>query len=156
MKIALFDSAWEYDVDTPYNNPLGGTQSSICYFLEEMKLRNHEMYLFNKRDMTKLINGVVHVPAVEYLSYIKNNNIAFDLIIVSCLVNDLFQIKNSLNNPKIMYCLWTGHDIDQLSSKLLNDVKAKDMVDIFIFVSEWQRNRYIQQYSINYNKTIIF
>ena len=43
MKIAIFDSGWNYTLDTPYDNPLGGTQSAICYFLEEMKSRNHEI-----------------------------------------------------------------------------------------------------------------
>ena len=51
MKIAIFDSGWEYSVNTPYEKPLGGTQSAICYFLEEMAIRGHQTYLFNKFDL---------------------------------------------------------------------------------------------------------
>ena len=54
-----------------------------------------------------------------------------------------------------LYCLWTGHDTDQVPSQILKDTKAKDMIDIFIFVSNWQRNKYIEKYNINHNKTLI-
>lgn len=155
MKLAVVSSGWNFDLNTPYNSPLGGTESSICYFLEEMSLLGHNVYLFNKRNTVDVIKGVIHVPVTEYLSYITSNNLSLDIIIVSCIVTDLFQIKNSLNNPNILYCLWTGHDVDQFASKLLSDVKAKDMVDLFIFVSEWQRKRYIQTFNITHNKTII-
>ena len=155
MKIALFDSGWEYDLNTPYNKALGGTQSAICYFLEEMSIRKHNLYLFNKTNEIKIIKNVYHIPAIQYLNYIQENKLSFDIIIVSCLIHDLFQIKNTLNNSNTLYCLWTGHDIDQPASKLLKDIKAKDMVDLFIFVSNWQRNRYIETYNINYNKTLI-
>jgi predicted O-linked N-acetylglucosamine transferase (SPINDLY family) len=155
MKIGIVDSGWNYTLDTPYSEPLGGTQSAICYFAEEMKSRNHEVYLFNKISENKIIRGVQHVTANTYLQYIAQNNLNFDIIIISCLVHDLFQIKNTVNNPGTLYCLWTGHDTDQNASKILKDTKAKDMVDLFIFVSDWQRNRYVETYSINYNKTII-
>ena len=123
MKIALFDSGWDYTIDTPYNKSLGGTQSSICYFLEEMAKRNNEVYLFNKNSTNIIIRGVKHIHAITYLNYIKENNLTFDLIIVSCLPHDLFQLKMSLNNPNTLYCLWTGHDIDQGASKILKDIK---------------------------------
>ena len=155
MKIAIFDSGWNYTLDTPYDNPLGGTQSSICYFIEQMKINNHDMYLFNKISQEQIIRGVKHIPANTYLTYINNNKLSFDLIIISCLPHDLFQIKNTLNNQSTLYCLWTGHDIDQESSKILKDKKAKDNIDLFIFVSDWQRMRYIQTFDIDYTKTII-
>jgi glycosyltransferase involved in cell wall biosynthesis len=155
MKIALFDSGWDYTLDTPYNKPLGGTQSAICYFLEEMKLNKHDVYLFNKIPNETEVRGVKHIPACTYLNYINNNKLSFDLIIVSCLPHDLFQIKNTLNNISTLYCLWTGHDVDQVASKILKDIKAKDMIDLFIFVSDWQRQRYVQTYELEYNKTMI-
>jgi predicted O-linked N-acetylglucosamine transferase (SPINDLY family)/glycosyltransferase involved in cell wall biosynthesis len=155
MKIAVFDSGWDYTLDTPYNKSLGGTQSAICYFLEELKIKKHDVYLFNKIDNVKEVRGVKHIPAHTYLQYIKDNNLIFDLIIVSCLPHDLFQIKSTLNSPTTLYCLWTGHDIDQAASKILKDIKAKDMIDLFMFVSDYQRNRYIEEYNISYSKTLI-
>ena len=155
MKIAIIDSGWEYTLDTPYVNPLGGTQSAICYFLEEMALLGNECYLFNKSTENKTIRNVKHVLANTYLQYINDQKLELDIIIVSCLPHDLFQIKHSINNNNTLYCLWTGHDYDQNASKILKDDKAKEAIDMFIFVSDWQRNRYLQRYNIEYSKTMV-
>jgi predicted O-linked N-acetylglucosamine transferase (SPINDLY family) len=156
MKIAVFDSAWEYTLETPYIKPLGGTQSAICYFLEEMASRGHPTYLFNKAsEMERNIRNVKHINVNNWLSYIKTNNIIFDIIIVSCIPSELFQIKLQLNQPKTMFGLWTGHDIDQEASKLFNDKKTVDFIDLFMFVSDWQRLRYVEKFDIPYDKTLI-
>ena len=152
MKIAVFDIGWTYTIDTPYNEPLGGTQSAICYWLEEMAVKSHDVYLINNSPHS-IIRGVHHVSETNYLGVFVNNKLAFDLIIVSSSANNLFQIKNTINNPSTLYCLWTGHDIDQDISKQLD--KVCDFVDLFIFVSEWQRTRFIEKYSINYKSTIV-
>jgi protein O-GlcNAc transferase len=154
MKLAIFDT-WEYNLDTPYNSPLGGTQSAICYFLEEMKQRNHEIYLFNGNKKHETIKGVINVPISEYPQYVKMNKLNFDVVIVSCIPEELMKVKIVLNSPSTLFCLWTGHDVDQAASKMLKDDKLKDFIDLFIFVSEWQRLRYVETYHIDYKKTII-
>ena len=160
MNICIIDSSWTYTLDSPYNEPLGGTQSAICYFLEELALQSNNCYLFNKFDDTsdnvpKIIKNVTHVPFKNILNYINETKIIFDIVIVSCLPYDVFQLKNLLKTNNTLFCLWTGHDTDQNASKLLKDDKAKEMIDLYIFVSDWQRNRYIQTYNIKYKKTMV-
>ena len=156
MKIAVFDTCWEYTLDTPYEKPLGGTQSAICYFLEEMALRGHEAYIFNKsNENARTIRNVKHISSSNWYNYIQSNKITFDFIIISCIPTELLQIKIQLNEPKTMFGLWTGHDIDQPSSKLFVDRKIVDFVDLFLFVSEWQKIRYIEKFDIPYEKTLI-
>jgi predicted O-linked N-acetylglucosamine transferase (SPINDLY family) len=157
MKLAIFDPSWEYTLNTPYDEPLGGTQSAICYFLEEMALRGHQVFIFNKKNNNniEIIRGVIHVNVNMWFEYIKKNNLIFDLIIVSCIATELLQIKMMLNENKTMFGLWTGHDIDQEASKILKDKKNVDLVDLFIFVSDWQRLRYVEHYNVPYNKTLI-
>jgi len=151
MKIAVFDNAWTYTIDTPYKEPLGGTQSAICYFLEELAAnKEHEVYLFNNIKESIIIRNVNHVPFIQYLDH-KN----FDVFIVSCLPNVIVELKLKIDNPNTLFCLWTGHDVDQNSSLLLDDMKNKDLVDIFMFVSEWQRDRYVERYKVPLNKTLI-
>ena len=155
MKIAVFDCGWEYTIDTPYNEPLGGTQSAICYFLEEMSEKKHDVYLFNNIQDIIEIRNVKHIPYSKLIIYLLENKIDFDIIIVSCLPDILYNIKNIINNFNTLFCLWTGHDIDQEAALLLKKNIYKDAVDLFIFVSEWQKKRYIEHYNINYKKIIV-
>ena len=156
MKIAILTTSVDnLTLDTPYNKALGGTESAVCYFIEEMKLRNHEIIFFTKINQEIIIKGVPHIPANLFMQYINSKKIEFDIFIVSCNVAELFQVKLTLNNPNTLYCLWTGHDIDQLASTLLDDSKSRDYIDIFIFVSNWQRERYLRKWEIPYYKTII-
>jgi glycosyltransferase involved in cell wall biosynthesis len=155
MKIALIDKFWEYNINTPYTEPLGGTQSAICYFLEELALKNNDVYLINNIKEPCEIKNVKHIPHSISINYIKSNNLVFDCIITSCLANDLLEYKTLLNNDNTLFCLWTGHDVDQEASKLLNNMMFMEFVDLYIFVSDWQRNRYIDTFNIPYDKTII-
>jgi predicted O-linked N-acetylglucosamine transferase (SPINDLY family) len=155
MIIGIFDSNWNYTLNTPYNEPLGGTQSAISFFLEQMSLRGHQTYLFNKIDQITNIRNVIHVPVDSYYNYIQNNNLTFDLILVSCIPHELATIKITLPNNKTLYGLWTGHDVDQEASKQFEHNKLKDLIDIFVFVSEWQKNRYLIEYKIDESKCMI-
>lgn len=149
MKIAIIDSAYDYNINTPYNKPLGGTQSAICYFISMMNMRGHMMYLYNN------IKNSITIDNVNIIPYDIIHDENFDIVIVSCNINDLITIKMRFNNSNTLYCLWTGHDIDQPISKLLENNMMKDMVDIYIFVSTWQQKRYIEKYNIKFNKTIV-
>jgi protein O-GlcNAc transferase len=155
MIIGVFDSNWKYTLDTPYEESLGGTQSAICFFLEQMSLRGHQTYLFNKVNQISTIRNVIHVPVESYFNFIQNYNIIFDLILVSCIPYELATIKINLSNNKTLYGLWTGHDIDQEVSKQYEYEKIKNLVDIYIFVSNWQKNRYLIEYKIDESKCMI-
>jgi len=155
MIIGVFDSNWKYSLNTPYEEPLGGTQSAICFFLEQMSIRGHQTYLFNKINQISNIRNVIHVPVDSYYNYIQINNLTFDLILVSCIPHELATIKINLSNNKTLYGLWTGHDVDQEASKQFEHNKLKDLIDIFVFVSEWQKNRYLIEYKIDESKCMI-
>ena len=86
---------------------------------------------------------------------VQNNNLIFDLILVSCIPHELATIKINLSNNKTLYGLWTGHDVDQEASKQFEHNKLKDLIDIYIFVSEWQKNRYLIEYKIDESKCMI-
>lgn len=155
MIIGVFDSNWKYSLNTPYEEPLGGTQSAICFFLEQMSLRGHQTYLFNKVDQISIIRNVIHVPVESCYNYIQNYNITFDLILVSCIPHELATIKINLSNNKTLYGLWTGHDVDQEASKQFEHNKLKDLIDIYVFVSEWQKKRYLIEYKIDESKCMV-
>lgn len=155
MIIGLLDTMRPYTIDTVYNEPLGGTQSAICYFMEEMSKKGHTVYFFNTNNNETILKNVIHVSKDNINQCVQEKSIKFDIFIVSCNVVELAQIKTQLNSNNTLYCLWTGHDIDQPICEHLSNDLYKDMVDVFIFVSKWQQNRYIDKFNINYIKTIV-
>jgi len=87
MKIGIIDHCWEYNIDTPYNEPLGGTQSAICYFLEEMAKQNHDVYLFNNIKKNIEIRNVKHISYSNIILYLTENKIHFDIIILIIFIH---------------------------------------------------------------------
>jgi hypothetical protein len=48
MKIGFLDTyTWDYNIETPYCKPLGGTQSAICYLAEALAAQGNEVFLLN-------------------------------------------------------------------------------------------------------------
>ncbi|MEG4007423.1 hypothetical protein QUA41_16185 [Microcoleus sp. Pol11C1] len=48
MKIGFLDTyTWDYNIETPYREPLGGTQSAICYLAEALAAQGNEVFLLN-------------------------------------------------------------------------------------------------------------
>src|SRR4029078_13648770 len=48
MRILFIDpSRWQYTVDAPYERPLGGSQSALCYLAAELAQLGHSVTLIN-------------------------------------------------------------------------------------------------------------
>jgi hypothetical protein len=48
MRILFIDpSRWQYTVDAPYERPLGGSQSALCYLAAELAQLGHAITLIN-------------------------------------------------------------------------------------------------------------
>lgn len=140
MKIGFYDNGFDYTVETPYIKPLGGTQSSIVYFINSLNNHNVTTYLFTKSNLNNItINNTIHYD-IEYFGKV---DIDFDLIIISCYPIIYKKIYNC------DYWLWTGHDIDQTVSKLLYKQHWKNIIDCYIFVSYYQAHRFQKEYGIN-------
>lgn len=151
MKIVLLDNLWDYNIETPYREPLGGTHSAICYFLEEMAKQGHECFLFNKKNTEEISRGVKCLP-ITYIGLIPQ--IQPDFIIISCDPILLSDVKHALN-LNVPYILWTGHDFDQPINKPFYKERYVRMVDLFLFVSDWQTSRYIANFNVPKEKTLV-
>lgn len=63
MKIAFADPiACDYTIETPYQQPLGGSQSALCYLAEELASQGHEVFLLNNSKTPRISRGVVCLP----------------------------------------------------------------------------------------------
>ncbi|TAF85606.1 MAG: hypothetical protein EAZ49_25965 [Oscillatoriales cyanobacterium] len=59
MKIGFLDTyTWDYNIETPYREPLGGTQSAICYLAEALAALGNEVFLLNNTSEPGMWRGV--------------------------------------------------------------------------------------------------
>lgn len=52
MKLAFLDPVRAYPADAPYQGPVGGTQSAVCYLTEQLARRGHHVALYNHIEQT--------------------------------------------------------------------------------------------------------
>lgn len=63
MKIAFADPiACDYTIETPYQKPLGASQSALCYLAEELASQGHEVFLLNNSKTPRISRGLVCLP----------------------------------------------------------------------------------------------
>ena len=69
MEIMFVDPiSWEYSVETPYQKPLGGTQSAVCYLAVELAARGHGVTILNQANTPKSAKGVTCVSLKKPIS----------------------------------------------------------------------------------------
>ena len=56
----------DYDCDTPYERPLGGTQSALCYYAEHLAQAGHTVTVLNHGCVSEhMSRGVIFKPFME-------------------------------------------------------------------------------------------
>jgi len=155
-----------YTINTPFVEPLGGTQSSLCYFLIELSRQYPELeiYLMNRNKHINKSYNIEVIPlgddknvVIEKIKEIQPKYI-FSVNNIELLDNlyKVFQKNPILSDPKL-YC-WMHDDINQKTALYLKKMikNEKPLSEIsFIFVSHWQKNEYIKEYDISKKKTYV-
>lgn len=140
-----------YDVETPYKEPLGGTESAMCYLTVELAKLGHEVVLFGKYSKSFSLKGVLHED---------QNNIGkdkwqdLDFMIIQSHPKAGMVVKPLLNK-KTKLILWEHLDIDQPPVSAFHDQKIRNLFDWVVFVSNWQMERFIKTFGIDRKKSIV-
>lgn len=143
-----------YNVNTPMVQPLGGTHTACCYQAKEMAKTNNVMFI-NKHP-TCTIDSIQHVQmpntVEELLTILFNFNTNILIEINSAFILSKFPLdNNNINFEKIAYI---QHDSNQEAVK---NLKNEDRyINKYILVSNYQKNKFIQDFNINENKILIF
>lgn len=146
-KKIIFYSYINLSYDDINNKPLGGTESSI-YFLSKELSKIYNINVLTKNNKQLIINSNLKYDNIKNLHKINS-----DYIITTLIDNNIIDYKNNINNNlKIIY--WVHHDINVEFIKNYFEKFIKH-VDNYIFVSEWQQNRYIYKYNIKKEKCIV-
>ena len=149
MRIAFIDLSAlpPYTLDTPYEKGLGGTQSSMCYYAEELAKRDHDVHLFLIRvDEPHVSRGVKIAEAKSIVGQ------TFDVIV---WINGVVTSNQSLLT-KFQYGLsiiWIPHNTNEPAMDDLEDNLY--MYDYFGFMSSVQQKKFIDLYHIPIDKTFL-
>jgi hypothetical protein len=152
MKFLFYDLLTiNYTVGKPYKEGLGGTQSAICYYCEYLVKKGHEVILINDSENSLIENGVQHYPYDWYNS--QKNKIITDVFVLCGVALPDF-INNYTN--RIDYKLsifWHGHYIFERAVQYTSQIVYG--IDVFAFVTEYQRNKFCETFNIPLYKTML-
>ncbi|WP_448527943.1 O-linked N-acetylglucosamine transferase family protein [Parathermosynechococcus lividus] len=156
MRILFIDRiSWDYTLQTPYERPLGGSQSALCYLADHLSQRGHQISLFkfNNVPHIEIVRGVPHFPlsllTAEFLEYLNPE--------VAILLNRGFgnQDLRAMLPPATRLVLWTQHAYNQPAVAPLRDPQEQALYDHVVLISDWQRQTYIEHFQLPPNKITI-
>lgn len=137
MDIVFVDAtAWAYDPDTPFERPLGGSQSAVCYLAPELAKLGHRVTIASHGAEAKLVRGVRCEPFPGIQDDILRD--ADCVVQVSVVLPARLAEFKARCRPDTRQILWTGQAHDQPAVAPLAQPEIRALVDGFALVSEWQ------------------
>ncbi|HTX94126.1 MAG TPA: glycosyltransferase family 4 protein [Mycobacterium sp.] len=152
MDVVFIDATGSgYDPDTPFQRPLGGSQSAVCYLAPELAKLGHRVTLANDTAQAKLVRGVHCQPIRGIHDGILTNA---DCVVQVNGVVMLAELKAQCR-PDARQILWTGHAHDQPAVAPLARPEIRAQLDGFALVSDWQAAWFCQAFDIDPARTAI-
>jgi glycosyltransferase involved in cell wall biosynthesis len=151
MKIAFWDFiGWDYQVESVYQMPLGGSQSALCYLAEAMAKLGHDVFLLNCTSISGLSRGVTCLHWRDSGEVLQS----LDAIIVLSIAGQGRQIRKLIGKHTRLI-LWLHTIPSQPVVETLQNQEERDVYNGFAVISEWQRDQYYQHFNIDSSKTSI-
>jgi len=154
MRIGFADfTGWDYHVASVETAPLGGSQSASCYLARAMARQGHQVLFVSS------VSAPGNYLGVECRSWSRvgpEQIQAFDLDVLVCLLiaGNGRQLKAALG-PRTRLILWTQHAHDQPGVQGLQDAAERASFDGFVFVSDWQRQKFIGTFGVEAARSIV-
>jgi glycosyltransferase involved in cell wall biosynthesis len=152
MHIAIIDpSGWNYTVETPYERPIGGSQSALCYLATELALLGHSVTVLNGSVAESESRGVKigNVSALTSPRYIADVDVG---VILNCAIAHELRRDLRMSIPLV---LWNQHAHDQPAIQNLSRLRERKDWNAFAFVSDWQRQNFEKKFWVPAEKSIV-
>ncbi|PSB54070.1 hypothetical protein C7B67_00590 [filamentous cyanobacterium Phorm 6] len=154
MKIGFLDTyTWDYNIETPYRQPLGGTQSAICYLAEALAAQGNEVFLLNNTSESGMSRGVDCRRRVVDKSNLELLR-SLDFLVIVNIVGKALEIKPLLGNQTKLI-LWIHNEPGFVFLQGFNNKQEINACDGFVFVSDWQREQFQQRFGIDWNRCCV-
>jgi glycosyltransferase involved in cell wall biosynthesis len=145
MRICFLDPTnFDYTIETPLHEPLGGSQSGLCYLAHELQRLGHAVTVINGTSKPGVHNGVAFVSHKAGL-FAESLNQQDAVIVLNSTMGLRLREELGIQTPLV---LWTGHAIDQPAVRRLNGIRDQAAFAGFAFVSQWQRDQMIAHFSL--------
>lgn len=150
LKKILFLDNNDWNYNTINNYPFGGTQSAIYYISKQLS-NYYSVMVMTKNSEYNIINENLIYSKYDFN---KIKDFAPDVVITQFLLNtDLLNYKKS---NKCNFILWIHHDITVgVVKKNFENIHKSNIIDSYWFVSNWQKNRFINKFMIENNKCFV-
>jgi len=144
-KFLLIDKGQPFNLDTPYNEPLGGSETSFLLLSQGIAELDNSVVL--------LTNAQSNIPNNTYNRLVHNvNNLSgilpeSDVVVLNrCLPEEVFH-----SDKTIYYYTHDAYDQDHILFWLVNK-QVVDRIEKILCVSEWQKNTLSKYYGVDINK----
>jgi len=138
-----------YTPSTPYKEGLGGTQSAICYYCEYLTLLGHQVVLLNNVTEPTTDLGVRVFPKTFLDSL--DSKVETDVVVFCGGVGDIEGIAKKIDYK--ISIVWHGHYTFESAVQIQESQNY--VADFFGFVSEFQRDRFMEMFHIPFEKTCV-
>ena len=143
LKFVFIDAAaFSYHPGTPEEESLGGSQSAGIYLMRELVRRGHQVALANAAEKSSPSYGISHHATGDIYGLIQISDIV--VLINNLHPTNLRVIRESF--PDKIILLWMHHATNQEAAQFLSEPAVIADYSGMVFVSEWQRLQYIQDY----------
>jgi glycosyltransferase involved in cell wall biosynthesis len=152
LRIAFFDpTSHDYTVETPFDVPFGGSQSSLCYLAIELAALGHQVSTITQTSKPGRYRGVECAgpkPGIEKAFLDR-----FDVIVVlNCALGA--ELRRVLR-PDIRLVLWTQHAENQPAVASLAEPAERDSWSSFVLISSWQAESYRRRFGVPMERSVI-
>lgn len=144
--------SWDYDVDTPWQRPLGGIQSAACYLAAALAAAGHEVAMLTNTSRPGRRRGVECLSAEDPTARRQLAGRRFDAAISLLPTRTYWRDWLPAGTPAFF---WTGHAADQEAVAALADPGVRDAFDGYVFVSDWQRRGFVERFGLSGAATTI-
>jgi glycosyltransferase involved in cell wall biosynthesis len=138
MKVCFFNASGRpFDVLTPEQEPLGGSESCIAYLASELA-RSMAVSLIARTGDGRVLRGVRHLDVTQPSVPAFLGAESFDVIVIVNSADPAPALR--LLSPASRIVLWNHHAPDQPAVQSLARTEVAAALDRIVYVSHWQRS----------------
>jgi glycosyltransferase involved in cell wall biosynthesis len=153
VRIVFFDGdGWDYDAQTPYQEPMGGTESGLCYLSVALAARGHRVALYTGTSKPRVYQGV---ECCFNRSISREALAGCDAFVLSNgPAEACFDLRGILP-PRCRLILWTQHATTERALSELRRPEVRAGWDAIVCVSQWQAAEMRREFGLNSDQVAV-